>query len=316
MNEMDLLSRMREEVPAAPVSARAQRAFFAGLQGTETPTRRHWAVRPGWRVAVAAGLCLALAAGAVTSLALRGQHTAAPGDHPSTSGAGGVTLTAQVLATRAARAAEAQPPVSPHQWFYVSTVYSGLGTRIHLTKPFVGWQTADNTKNASYQQGRLVVGLAPRFFMQPPYSALASMPRNPAALARYLGHYRPIPNPIYGHKPIPGSNVGWPTIALNQIDGLLSNYVMPPRFTAELYRALGDIPGVQVRQGLTSIEGQRGTGFILREDTDPSTITELILNPRTYAFMGDQTLERVHGVLEMSGTVMKWVRTGGPGVLP
>lgn len=52
--------------------------------------------------------------------------------------------------------------------------------------------------------------------------------------------------------------------AVGVIGQLLSCYVMPPRLTAELYRALGDIPGVTVDDHAVDVAGQPGIGFLLR----------------------------------------------------
>ena len=331
MNEMDLLTRMREEIPIAPASARAEGVLLAAVNGGKTHVSPHgarpdsaagrsrrgwragpaWPIRPAWRIAVAAGLCLALGAGATAGLALRHpavplHHSATAGHHPGTPGVGGVALTAQVLATRAARAAAAGPAVSPHQWFYVVTVFSALATRVHLGKPQVYWQTADHTEAGFYDHGKVRVFPQPRPAVMLPYSAVVALPRDPVALVRYLGH----------RGLTPGSHIGFALNAMSQIESFLSTYVMSPRLTAELYRALGDIPGIQVRKGLADVEGRRGTGFILRQG-DGSFTNELILNPRTYAYMGSQILQPVHGVVESSGTAtLLEVRVSGPGVRP
>ena len=69
------------------------------------------------------------------------------------------------------------------------------------------------------------------------YAGLSSVPRDPAALDRYLGRLS-VPHPR-----------GWGSPAAREftiIEMMLTSYVMPPRLTAELYRALGEIPGVAV----------------------------------------------------------------------
>ena len=72
---------------------------------------------------------------------------------------------------------------------------------------------------------------------------------------------------------------------------------MPPALTAELYRALGDIPGVTVDQHAVDVAGRAGIGFQItapRSAASPEPVREvaqLILNPKTYDLMGEQTLE-------------------------
>ena len=45
------------------------------------------------------------------------------------------------------------------------------------------------------------------------------------------------------------------------IKELLTTYVMPPALTAELYRALGSIPGVTVDHDTVDGAGRLGIGF-------------------------------------------------------
>ena len=79
------------------------------------------------------------------------------------------------------------------------------------------------------------------------YAGLSSLPRDPAALDRYLRRLS-VPHPR-----------GWGSPAAREftiIEMMLASYVMPPRLTAELYRALGQIPGVRVDDHAVDVAGR------------------------------------------------------------
>jgi hypothetical protein len=53
--------------------------------------------------------------------------------------------------------------------------------------------------------------------------------------------------------------VGPPAIReFDAIEDMITSYVMPPQLTAELYRALGDIPGVTVDEHAVDVAGRPG----------------------------------------------------------
>src|SRR5262249_1000848 len=98
---------------------------------------------------------------------------------------------------------------------------------------------------------------------------LGPLPAGPGALVRYLGRL---------HLP------GWgppPARAFEIIRELLTTYVMPPALTAELYRALGDIPGVAVDHHAVDVAGRHGVGFYVRLPRPPGGgADEILINPR------------------------------------
>jgi len=111
------------------------------------------------------------------------------------------------------------------------------------------------------------------------YAGLSSLPRDPLALDRYLGRL---------HLP------GWgpaPVREFEVISNLLTSYVMPPALTAELYRSLGDIPGVTVDHHAVDVAGRTGVGFqIALPKPFGGGTEELVINPHTYRLMGQQLL--------------------------
>lgn len=144
------------------------------------------------------------------------------------------------------------------------------------------------------------------------YAGLKSLPRSPAALDRYLARL-----PLRGWGPAPYRE-------FDIISSMLFTYVMPPARTAELYRALGDIPGVTVDRHAVDVAGRHGIGIQM---TIPviqgygGSVVQLILNPKTYDVMGQQSFgterrrpsvpRQVYG-----GAILKTALVSGPGVRP
>jgi hypothetical protein len=324
MNETELLARLREEIPFEEASPKAERLFLTGLQHAPSSpgsTRRaaaRWrgGTRPqlGWRLALASGLAAAVAAAAVVvAVAHLG-------------GAGG-SITVRELAYRAAATAQRQPTVSPGQWVYWKETRSKTRSDI-----FQVWTTADATKAAFVAHGKVhrfnFTGRGGRQYIGQPegsalpghgtvssgetgtipvrYADLGSLPRNPQALLRYLANL-----PLYHRS-------GWgpaPVREFDIIEELLITYVMPPRLTAELYRALGDIPGVTVNDHAADVAGRRGVGFIGPAGPGGGN-EEIILNPHTYHLMGHDLLwgpqhQPLNGVAYLQVALVQ-----RPGMLP
>jgi hypothetical protein len=330
MNETQLLARLREEIPLEEASPKAERLFLAGLEhapsgpGTTPRPMARWrgGRRPhlGWRLALTVGLAAALAAAVAAAVVL-----AVP--HP---GGTGKTITVRELAYRAAGAAERQPQVRPGQWVYWKETRSRARSSI-----FQVWTTADSTKAAFVANGKVhrfhFPGGGPQYIGQPEgsslpgrgtvtggetgtipvkYAGLGSLPRSPQALLRYLTNL-PLPH-----------RSGWGPAPVRQfviIEDLLTTYVMPPRLTAELYRALGEIPGVTVDTHAVDVAGRPGIGF--RHTVQPAAGTEeIIIDPHTYRLMGTALIARpspgaapkvLNGI-----AYLRVVLVRGPGVMP
>lgn len=352
MNEMELLTRLRDEVPADAVPARAETALLTAIQAEESPANlapgslrarglaalglaeRGPAARgtgaPGrrgprrvWRLVLAGVVTLALAAGVFAAQAIQ------------SGGSGPARISVKELAYRAAAAAAAQPNVPPGQWVYWREKQVG-------GKPdgiFQVWTTADSRKAAYVYKGKVkfvpcvteagtisargcgqFIGQPGVFAAPPPYggvtwgyvggkipityAALDSLPRSPEALNRYLGRL---------HLP------GWGSAAAREFEvirELLISYVMPPALTAELYRALGGIPGVTVDDHAVDVAGRRGIGFGFQQSGGSGGgKEEIILNPRTYRLMGD-TLQGPNGHADSGTAILRRALVSGPGVRP
>ncbi len=318
---MDELTAVRELLaepppPAPDVVTAARTRLERATPGPGAP-RGHAPRRP-WRLAAAAGLAAAVAAGVVIAQVI------APG---GTSPAG--ALTVRELAYRAAAGAAAQPAVRPGQWVFwqektgARGCGSGCGT-------FHVWTTADPQKAAWVYRGKVVSIRFGPFIGQPQpsivpqdrgggwavggasgkipvsYAGLISLPRDPGALVRYLGQLS-VPHPR-----------GWGSPAARAftiIGMMLTSYVMPPRLTAELYRALGDIPGVTVNEHAVDVAGRPGVGFISPPMPGAGN-TEIILNPRTYRLMGQSLVLGPRHQLVNGTAILRQALVSGPGVWP
>jgi hypothetical protein len=209
-----------------------------------------------WRLVIAAGLAAGLTAGLVAAIQPSGTPPA---------------LTAKLLAERASAAALTRPEVPAGKWVYQQTVsYQASppkGVPARLTQG--SWSTADGS--LSYLDGIWTFGSGRTL-----YSKLGSLPRDPAALSDYLAKLIS-PNGTM-------TRAGKDTADFTAIEDLLSGAVLPPALNAELYRALGDIPGIQVRNHVTDIAGRAGVAFVLPK-TPQSANLEIILDASDYRYL-------------------------------
>ena len=289
MNEMDLLTRFRDEVPHR-VSPRAEHLFATALhqdprsERTRVPRPGHAVarIRATWRLAILACLVAGVAAGAVVAV------------QPSSP----APLTAKLLADRASAAALSRPAVSPGQWVYLKEMISQKDPPKGIPGKWtqIQWQTADDTL-MYVGGGWLMLGHS----SQPSYSQLGSLPRDPAGLDKYFAHLvDPSPKATQASKDV---------AAFSTIEAILEEYVLPPGLTAEVYQALGDIPTVRVNSHVTDIAGRRGVAFVMPA-TVQSQNMEIILNAADYSFMA-QAAWGVSPFLEQA--IVRSVLVSGPG---
>jgi hypothetical protein len=211
-----------------------------------------------------------------------------------------VALTAKLLAARAATAALSGPDARPGQWVYRKL---GFGPGAKVTEV---WATADDLTEASYVQGTLLtcsfpnrchpaeIGGKPYGMAWPAtfpisYAELGSLPADPRALASRLDR-------------ISGGH------ALRLIGELFVAYLMPPALTAELFQALGDVPGVTVVKDAVDRAGRHGVAFRLPAAASRA-YQEIILDPGSYQFMG-------WGDGPDGTTVLALATVSGPGARP
>jgi hypothetical protein len=176
------------------------------------------------------------------------------------------------------------------------------------------WTTADGTRQASYSaRGKLVVsGSCPCGMVG--YADLGKLPSDPKALVKWAmrppgggGHYT-------------RADLAWN--AFNGIEGTLMSYVLPPTVAAELYRALGDIPGVTVEQHAVDAAGRSGPAFVLTDHDYPGGgwTAEIFLNPHTYQLTGYAERFPAQCQCPSPGTgataILRQALVSGPGIRP
>ncbi|HEX6452976.1 MAG TPA: CU044_5270 family protein [Trebonia sp.] len=294
MNELDQLTRFRDEVPLA-VTPRAERLFRAGLQENHYPERIVASrprnpltrIRTPWRLGISAFVAAALAAGILVAVL--------PGGASRQSGT--AVLTARLLADRASAAALTQPTVSPGQWVYrvAEWTFPNRPKGAPYINTQAGWETADGTVSYGDNSASGAGGYMPS------YSQLGSLPRDPRALDAYLAHR------VYPHSKPAADIMG--LSAFNNIDQMLSNYVLPPTLSAEMYQALADIPSVEVDSHVTAIDGQEGVAFVLPA-TPQSEKHEIILDASTYRYLADA---HWYGNSLQETAIVRMTIVGGPG---
>jgi hypothetical protein len=317
MNEMDLLTEFRAEVPLG-VSPHAEELFRAGIKDhsaersrlprTRNPLARRPFARIGmrWRLALAAGLAAGLALGVLVAVQPSGQRAGQPAGQPSAQAIGQPSvLTARMLADRAATAALTGPTVPAGKWVYQRTVtYSASppsGTPARLTQDI--WSTADGS--LEYQGG----GWSRDTVQQALYRELSSLPANPVAIDRYLARLSyPNANATQTNDEV---------AAFSTIEQLLSSAVLPPSLNAELYRALGDIPTVEVRSHVTDIDGRTGIAFVMPENSQSSN-QEIILDAKDYTYLAQAAWQPSNGTpnsaISFTETaVLRTTLVSGPG---
>jgi hypothetical protein len=335
MDEMKLLQEFRAAVtpPDDAVLARARAGMLERGTAGQGGRRARWPRLPGTRPRLALTGLAAAAAAAAVSVAL-----VVPAGAPTRLAA----LTVRELAYRAAAAAAAQPAVPPGQWVYwkeTLTGYVGQPVGPHY-KPsritYQVWTTADSDKAAFIVHGSirylcpsqidpdeacqtigqpsplvLTLGGAQADINPIPvsYADLSSLPGNPVTLDRYFGSLH-----VLGESAA--------TSEFQIIYDLVISYVMPPALTAELYRALGDVPGVTVNDHAVDAAGRTGVGFhfsvpvLPHQGTlQPHPFFQLILDPRTYEWMGYSFSFSGLGAGQ-STAVLKSSLVSGPGVMP
>lgn len=309
MDELTAVQQLlADQPPTAPdvtIRARARLDRAMARTGVISPIRP--AVGRQRRILVAAGVAVVVATGCVLAQMIVTGRTA-----PASA------LTVRELADRAAAAAARQPDVPGGQWVFWRERVGGPDCSV--CGVFHVWTTADDQQAAWVYKGK-VVDLGPGPFNGQPlpylvraggyafgamtgklpvsYAHLGSLPRSPQALDRYISRL---------HLP------GWgpaPVREFSVIKLLLSSYVMPPGLTAEMYQALGLIPGIAVNNDAVDVAGRHGVGFISPAE-DGGFHEMIILNPRTYRPMGYDQMDSPH-TLSGGVAILRQELVSGPG---
>ncbi|MFI7638719.1 CU044_5270 family protein [Nonomuraea sp. NPDC049400] len=276
VNEIELLRKMRDEVPAQPDLSGVERRLAEIRAGSRVRRpRRAYRMRMG----------LALAGAGALAVAAVGVIQARDGEAPHARTLAVKTRNAATVLESAALVAGRSKAVEirPDQWFYLKETQH-LGGDLPT---FEHWSKMDGTKDAVRVKGRLRVGKAEK---GPTHAGrtqeeIESLPADPGALLRHFRDLKQERAPLsicQPHCP--------PEIADSvKVFGAIGWYMkfgpmIPPDTAAAMYRALAMIPNVAVEENVTDGDGRSGIGVVL--DTGESGKAYYILDPGDYHYLG------------------------------
>ncbi|RAY12920.1 hypothetical protein DPM19_23205 [Actinomadura craniellae] len=302
------------------VVAGRRRLLAAAHDAGSVPARgrRRPQIGRGWRLAAPVGLTAALTAGVIVA--------AQGGDPGEGGGPGPITLrpvaAPQDLAHNAALVAANEPAgkAGPTRWAYLKTVFvptqEGGGPPLFgapkKTRTQEMWRRTDDRQFALTEGGRLRVvngsKSLPTGVNRMDYPYLLSLPTRPDGLlaqvyktvdaeyARSFANWKkPIPANASNRtrekyelmrksKPIPPTAEERNARAFELITLYMRDAVLPPKIQAALYGAAAKIPGIRYEAKATDVAGRAGVtlyrvdnGYLRRE---------IIINPRSYGYMG------------------------------
>ncbi|GLH99663.1 CU044_5270 family protein [Phytohabitans aurantiacus] len=269
MSEIELLRRMRGDQPAdADALARARLRLMDEARGGSAAMTRAARPRPrfGWRLAIAGGLSLVLAAGVAFAVA----GGSSEGEPPT----GSAVRDAAWILRSAAVAARQEPELAarPDQFVYIETVQKGLTPKFTGTERM--WRSVDGTRDglvrwepkAGAKTEEPVEGCATDSCTRYP-GIKTTLPTDPEAMWQHLVT-RAAADPVADEF----------TIAFWTVR---RSYVTPAS-RAALFEAMSRIPGIAVAEGVTDAAGRAGVAV----ERDGFS---LIFDPKTYAYLGDRT---------------------------
>jgi hypothetical protein len=316
MDELELSSRLRAEVPLASAD-RAEHAFLTAIQGRgASPVRRHGLVR-GLRLGADTAPrrrapAIIIAAAAATGLAVAGL-TLLPGNAPPTGSTPGASPAAAQLLAKIAAVAAAQPSpvVRDSQFVYLKTWGAGSvctaqpaanSKAVHTAVPggcvpekpaeVQFWYPVSSlcATGAFLEDGKLTKfsdqadSVDPRHFScqgtmnYPTYRFLQALPTDPPALLSLIKQTN-------GRQ-----GLYWEFFTI----GTLLYNGPPPAVTAALYRAAALIPGVTVVPDATDTIGRPGVAVAF---TSQGIRTEWIFSKQTLQYLGSRETSTANGVL-------------------
>ena len=154
------------------------------------------------------------------------------------------------------------------------------------------------------------------------HADLSRLPASPRSLIRYLSGLSSsafILPLVTG--PYSGSAIGLNTLlranpskrAFAAIGQILDTHFVKPALLAELYRALGDLPGVTVNPRAIDIAGRHGVAFTM--PLLGGVRLQIVLDSHDYQFMG-YSVEDLSGPAAWGNAVLRLVPVAAPGNRP
>jgi hypothetical protein len=295
MNDIDLLARLRADVPEAGADvitqARVQLMDRMTPPVAAPPRRR----RVGRRLAVVAGVAAAVAAAAVTANVVTVHHKPL----------GGATADAAALLSQAADAAarSADPPLQPGQYRYVRTHSWDANLNADDGHTYLGEQLREEWyASAGLEDIRTTGPIATKFFDQAYETQLrAAHPEDFVKKTSLIRGVSADPNPEWvASLPLHDSKA-----LLAKIDPFVDTSSRESKYAGEfiwisdflrsglvdgavraaVYRAAATIPGVYLVDRTANLDGQRGVA-IGRNSGDGTLRTEFLFDAPAGRYIG------------------------------
>ncbi|MFG2088731.1 MULTISPECIES: CU044_5270 family protein [unclassified Spirillospora] len=264
-----------------------------GAVKPERPHGRFRLPRLGVRL-VAAGALAAMAAGVIVLTGDDGQRTQPlPPDVPL----GSVVQAAHVL-DQAAKAAETRPFTAPkpRQWVYTkmqlttSAKAGGLVTGgPYKTNTEELWRRVDGKRYAAYKDGKVETG--PELRTPSVAAEFDPLPSDPEALLRKVGGSK-------GHY----------EMAYQTLVTILRESVQSPEREAAIFRAIKLIPDVKPIEGRVDVNGR--PVIALGRTFHGWLHEEVLLDPKTYAYLGERAIAVKNHTTESDGEPSDTVKAG------
>lgn len=310
MDELTQVARLRAEVSSGSEFPEAQRLLAAEIAAAPAAAprgraghRASPAGRPGRRKG--RGLRLALsgtvAAAAAAAVIVAGlpAHSGPAAVRPPTAHVPAPAASEAELVAYAAKAAAAAPPFTPgpHEWVYSKVLAATSANEGgSLQGPITGrrvtqtWTLVDGSEQALLQHGRLYLSElmgSPEGWKSVSYTYLKTLPPDPARL-----------------RAIIAAQAGPTDVNIfDAVQALLESPVaLPPRLNAGLYGVLASLPRVRFEPSVTDLAGRTGVGLAIVEEGYIRQI--IIINPASYAFMGEKAVAiSAHVLVALDGTL-------------
>ncbi|MFC6087407.1 CU044_5270 family protein [Sphaerisporangium aureirubrum] len=281
MDDLRILGEMRADAPE-PDAARLR-----GLRRRAT-RRRRFVLMPSALVAAAA---------AATVVAVVVNAPGEPAAPPPLPSVGTVLLNSRTVLEKAAATAEKRavpPEPRPDQWEYTKTLdvqpADGHVTTHESWVRYDGKQSAGQGMDGVFKVRDIPPDpgdddLSPRQYRR----KLLKLPTDPAELLAHVQgdrHWIDYPKEEGVRKDVEDPD--------SRAYRILSLYlkqqaVMLPDLEAAIFRALAQIPGVRIEQGVTDATGRKGLGLYRPTIGEEGQRRHIILDPRTYRVLADQT---------------------------
>jgi hypothetical protein len=220
-------------------------------------------------------------------------------------------LAAYVL-NRAAAAARAKPMPRDNQFIYTDTRAAGPGNDV--VSRIQSWQSVNGMRAGATRWTRCLVssGRVPHVKtrvlpsclfkllagrganpIDRTYAGLRTLPTRPAAMLTWLKRHNTCDGPAAFGLPKDIAAYAEIFMILGTVEA------PPPKIAAALFGAAAKIPGVTVRRDVTDAAGGHGIAVAMTFTVKPGprTMYELIFNPRTYRYIGQQqiVMRSAHG---------------------